>query len=158
DGARVAPQRRSGSRERRSDSSPALVTRRPWRLRLLHRAARHGPARGEGPMKHLPFALALLAAGCARSPGGDTRPDPPVQFDTSNPAAAPPNQLDTDSLPIATPGQKGCGCTGDYRALTDCNGNGIARCVGLEGCDPESFTCENACEGTKKNRQSVGCE
>lgn len=104
--------------------------------------------------KHLVLAILL---GCARSPDGDTHVAPPDHFGDASAEPKPP-LADPGALPIATPGQKGCGCTADYRALTDCSGQGIARCVGLEGCDAEAFTCQNACDGTKKNKQSVGCE
>jgi hypothetical protein len=105
----------------------------------------------------LVIAGGCLAFGCARSSSGTLTQDPPPTFDPAKPGPKPPEPSSSE-LPLATPGQKGCGCTADYHALADCNGQGLARCAGTEGCDPEAFTCKNACDGTKKNKQSVGCE
>jgi len=49
-------------------------------------------------------------------------------------------------------------CSSDFHSVVDCNGNAVAQCNGLEGCDVSSHSCTNACQAAVNNKQSVGCE
>lgn len=49
-------------------------------------------------------------------------------------------------------------CSSDLHTVLDCNDNPITTCTGLDGCDPQTGKCVNACTAAVNNKQSVGCE
>ncbi|MBM4358279.1 MAG: IgGFc-binding protein [Deltaproteobacteria bacterium] len=49
-------------------------------------------------------------------------------------------------------------CSSDFHSVLDCNGSVVETCTGVEGCDPATATCKNACQAAIDNKLSVGCE
>ena len=49
-------------------------------------------------------------------------------------------------------------CSSDYQKVLNCQGQVVTTCSGLEGCDPTTGQCANACAVAEKTKQSVGCE
>ena len=41
-------------------------------------------------------------------------------------------------------------CSSDLHTVLDCNDNPVTTCTGLDGCDPQTGTCVNACTAAVK--------
>jgi hypothetical protein len=63
-------------------------------------------------------------------------------------------------LTVGSGGGTTCGvsCSADLHFIVDCHGTVVQKCEGLEGCDPTTGQCGNACAAAEANKLAVGCE
>lgn len=49
-------------------------------------------------------------------------------------------------------------CTSDFHSVVDCDGNVVETCTGVNGCNPSTATCTNACQAAIDNKLAIGCD
>jgi hypothetical protein len=109
----------------------------------------------------LAFFAAILMACSATNEGSSSDDDGPGSNNGGSGQGGGQGGIG-GSISISVGGGTGGGCVGscstDLHSILDCNGNVLQTCTGLEGCDPSTLTCKNACQAAVDSKLAVGCE